>query len=67
LFSGGGACGQRNIADQKAVDLQLWDQGRRQSLWLTLAEVADRGTLDAERHLKVDGKVVRPSSRLLRI
>eukprot|EP00667_Euglena_gracilis_P008193 EG_transcript_8300 len=50
--------GERNIADQKALDLALWQQGCLQSLWLSLQEIEELGTLDADRHLHINGKVV---------
>jgi len=50
--------GERNVADQKALEVAVWGLGRVPVLRRTLAEVADQGILDPDRHLRLGDHVV---------
>jgi hypothetical protein len=57
------AASMEGVPDQHAVSVQwlqhtLWDRHRVRTLRLTLAEIADRGTLEPSGQLKVDGLLV---------
>ena len=50
--------GERNIADQRLLEVQIWEQSNLVSMRLSLKEIQEQGSLDEGRNLVIDGKVV---------